>query len=256
MTSTAPRVFVMAPQASLVIDIGGTVPDLEHDRLRTNTTNLAGNSTYDGSLIVRTDPGYTPEPGSLLQVIEFLGFRNGTEFARVVNQSAFPAVTFVPQYNGDNFGNVSLLVGGDPSIVVEADVSVGADQCDTVSAPNRTHDYVVMVSNGGTDPAENLSVNIFLPIQAQLNPVPALPPECAQNGFQVNCAFTSLGVNQRINLPLAVVVGAGASGSLTLSASATADESDPAPGNNSATLQTELVADLIEVDGFESCDGS
>ncbi len=113
----------------------------------------------------------------------------------------------------------------------------------------------MVVRNDGPDPASEVQLSIDPPANGTLAASLTLPPNCAQGTLDIFCQYPNLAVGESRALLLAFDIDPGATSTTGISASVGALESDPATGNNAASISTTLVNDLVEVDGFESCDG-
>jgi len=122
-------------------------------------------------------------------------------------------------------------------------------------APNQIRFFRLQVKNVGPDTTSDSNFTITLPPQLQWVEFAQPAPTCTVAGVQVTCALPALPVSSGVDLCFAARAGNAPTIPLTTQATAVINAGttiDPQPGNNTANMTTNLVADLLYANGFDS----
>jgi len=123
----------------------------------------------------------------------------------------------------------------------EADLAVSKSASLGEIAVGQQLSYQLVVTNGGPDAAETVSVTDTLPAGMQFV---SASPECTEAGSLVTCALGDL--SAEANSSVEITAEAESEGTLTNTVEVSSATSDPEPGNNTDSVDTEVtaVADL------------
>jgi uncharacterized repeat protein (TIGR01451 family) len=215
--------YVQASNGALDIQLDGTAPGTQYDRLA-----VSGNVTLDGTLNVSTIGGFVPLVGNAFQILSF-GARPGATTFAVTNGLDYDATTVIVPVFGSN--DLQLITN-----------NVQADLFALVSAPQAVANggaftYSVTVINQGGSNATGVAVNITLPPNVTFN---AASPASCNGASSLVCTVGALPNQSSAVLVLSVT--ANASGGAPISVSAVANEFDPNSVNNTASASTSITA--------------
>ena len=138
--------YVQSANGTLEIQLGGTAPGTQYDRLL-----VSGSVTLGGTLDVTTTNGFTPTAGNAFQILTF-GSRTGNSTFDVMNGLAASGTGLVPAFSANDLQLVSQVIAP-----VAADVAVGVNGPGSTMAGTKVI-YTVTVSNSGPDTATNIAV--------------------------------------------------------------------------------------------------
>jgi uncharacterized repeat protein (TIGR01451 family) len=213
--------YVQSENGALVIQLGGTAPGTQYDRLL-----VSGSVTLDGTLDVTATNGFLATPGNAFQLLTFGSRVDDSTFA-VMNGLAGAGTTLAPTFTATG---LQLLAG--PTLLADVQVVVSGPVSTTAGT---TGIYTATVSNGGPDTATNVAVTV------------AASPGLTFRGNSgaclgsFPCNIGTLGPGQSATIHTAWDIASSATGSVQLTVNATA-ASDANPANNSATAATSLGA--------------
>ena len=224
--------YIQATSGSLTIQLGGTAPGTQYDRLL-----VSGSVTLDGTLNVSTINGFTPITGNAFQILTFGSRVNNSTFA-TMNGLTGAGTVLVPTFSA---GDLQLIGGR-----VQADVAASVTAPAAVT-PGSAFAYTVSVFNGGGSDANGVSVAAVLPPNVTF--VSASSGTCS-GAPNLVCSLGRL--NNQSTATIVISVTATGTGAAPISVSAGASEFDPNTANNAATATTSIgaLADLrIAVSG-------
>ena len=226
--------YVQASGGSLDIEIGGTAPGTQYDRVL-----VSGAVTLDGTLNVIPINGFVPSAGESFQILTF-GSRTGAFAAR----------------NGLNYGSgTTLLATFSATDLQLATQSQVADLAASISAPATVANgsafaYTVSIYNGGSSSAAGVGFTASLPPNVTFN---SASPAVCSGAPNLVCTIGSIAFQSTAAVVLNVK--ANAAGAAPLAVSATGSYFDPNLANNQVATSPNITpaADLqIAVSGSGS----
>ncbi|HYK00641.1 MAG TPA: hypothetical protein VE974_02725 [Thermoanaerobaculia bacterium] len=206
--------YVQSPDGALAIELAGTAPGTQYDRLL-----VSGSVTLDGTLDVTA---LAPTPGNAFQIITFGSRLDNSTFA-VMNGLNVSGTALVPTFSATGLQLIA-------SQLPVADVAIGVTGPVSTIAGTKVI-YTVTVSNGGPDTATGVAVTA--------TPSPGLTFS-GNSGACVGsfpCTLGMLGAGQSATIHTAWDIAPSATGTvqLTVNASSAADAN---PSNDSASAST------------------
>jgi uncharacterized repeat protein (TIGR01451 family) len=228
--------YVQASDGTLDIQIGGTTPGTQYDRLV-----VSGNVTLAGILNVSIINGFVPAAGNAFQILSFATRLNSTtfEFPRGLDRGAGTALAMT--YSSIDLQLITNTVQADLAASVSAPPSV---------ASGSAFAYTVNVFNGGGSNATGVTFNATLP--------PNVTFTGASSDICIGAPNLVCTVGNLADQSTAVVVlgvTAHGPGAAPISVSATGNDFDPDTTNNAASASPSITsaADLrIAVTGAQS----
>lgn len=162
----------------------------------------------------------------------------------------------VASYPGDSQYGASMSAPVSQDVMVGVDLAATKGQCFKNTGPGFMHDYEIEVRNNGSQTATGLLVEDTLP--ADVSFISSIPgsPVCEESGGTVSCNLPDLASGGITSVVISVQVDGAASGTLVNDVEVSAMGFEPTPGDNSDSLNTNVVPDLLVDRGFESCDGT
>ena len=136
-------------------------------------------------------------------------------------------------------------------IVEGPDLEIGMTASSEPSPSGRPLTYTITVTNNGPLPATSVTVTDTLP--GELTFVSSTPgaPDCTFAADTLTCDLGTMAPTDSAQITIETVLDHPVWGSFSNTASVSADETDPIPGNNTATIDTIIG---VFVDGFETGD--
>jgi len=132
-----------------------------------------------------------------------------------------------------------------------ADLSLTMRDCQDPALPGDSVEYGFHIVNDGPDPAPNVFLDGLLPAGfSLLESTPA--GACTDNSGNINCAIGDVPAGTTADLGIRVAIDVGLTGTQTSIGFVVAGVQDPS-GNNQANESTDLLADLVFIDGGEQC---
>lgn len=119
-----------------------------------------------------------------------------------------------------------------------ADLSVSMSDVPDPVTVNLPVAYAVTTTNHGPDPASGVTLTDTIPAGTAFQSASWSQGTCSENGGIVTCSGATLGDGEE--LVVTVVVVPGAKGDISNQAAAVSNETDPNPGDNSATETTSV----------------
>jgi fibronectin-binding autotransporter adhesin len=213
--------YVQSPDGALDIQLGGTAPGTQYDRLL-----VSGSVTLDGTLNVTTTNGFLAAPGNAFEILTFGSRPGGSTFA-VTNGLTGSGATLAPAFTATG---LQLLT----SQIPVADVGIAVTGPSSTTAGTQVI-YTVTVSNLGPYPATNIAVT------ATASPGLTLRGISGACTGSFPCTIAALSPGQFVTIQTAWDIASSATGSvqLTVNASAAADAN---PSNNTSSAITSLGA--------------
>ncbi len=233
-TMTVTGDYVQGPDGTLEIQLGGTTPGTQYDRLL-----VSGSVNLGGTLNVTTTNSFTPTAGNSFQIITF-GSQLYNSFA-VMNGLTASATVLVPAISASDFQLVTIGNQADLAVSVSAPAS---------AANGSAFAYTVNVFNGGGVDANSVSVAATLPANATFTG--ATPPICT-GAPNLVCSIGHL--NNLSTATVVINVTASGAGAAPISVHTTAIEPDPNTSNNTASASS-LITSLADVQAGVTGPGS
>ncbi|MEE4329224.1 MAG: Ig-like domain-containing protein [Wenzhouxiangella sp.] len=141
------------------------------------------------------------------------------------------------------------------SVGSTADLRTQVSQCTSLSGPGFSHRYSARVSNNGPGTANGVVLEIVLPPDSSFAAAIPGAPTCVESSGVVACEIGSVAVGDTVAVDVAFFFSPTASGLLEAEATAAAVEPDPNFGNNTGTVKTEIIEDMVRTDRFQPCGG-
>jgi fibronectin-binding autotransporter adhesin len=228
--------YVQASNGVLNIQVGGTTPGTEYDRLL-----VSGNVTLDGSLNVLPINSFVPAAGNAFQVLTFGGRPAYTAFAFINGLAYGSGTTLVPAYNANDLQLITNSLQADLAVSVSAPPSV---------ASGSAFAYTVSIINQGGSDATAVTFSAALPPNVTYN---GASPAICSGAPNLVCTIGAL-ANQSAAM-VVLNVTANGPGAAPIIVSTTGNEFDPDASNNSTLASPSITstADLrIAVTGTPS----
>ncbi|HKS23076.1 MAG TPA: hypothetical protein VJZ76_09790 [Thermoanaerobaculia bacterium] len=218
--------YVQGPSGSLAIQLAGTSPGTQYDRLI-----VSGSVTLGGTLNVTAIDGFTPIAGNIFQILTF-GSRTSNSTFATMNGLTGAGTVLNPTFSA---GDLQLIGGR-----IQADVAVSVTAPAAVT-PGSAFSYTVSVFNGGGSDANGVSVTTVLPPNVTFTGASSGTCSGAPN---VVCSLGRL--NNQSTATITISVTATGTGAAPVSVFAGASEYDPNTANNTAAATTSIgsTADL------------
>ena len=152
------------------------------------------------------------------------------------------------QYSGDAAYNPAASSALTQSVTAvppppqpKGDLSVAVSASATSMNVGGTVTFAVTTLNAGPDTATGVALTASIPPGATFVSASA---GCSSGANTVSCNIGTLGANT--SMQVAIVLRADSAGTLTVSANAHANETDPVPGNNSASATVSVGANQVQ----------
>jgi uncharacterized repeat protein (TIGR01451 family) len=215
--------YVQAANGTLDIQLGGTTPGTQYDRLA-----VSGTVTLDGTLNVTTVGGFVPAVGNAFQFLTYGARANVSTFATTNGLDNDPTTMLVPIYGVNDVQLITNNVQADIFVAVSAPPSVTNGSAFT---------YTVTVLNQGGSNATGVNFTATLPPNVTFNS--ASPAICG--GAPSLVCTVGLLPNQS-SATVVLSVRADGSGAAPLTIFAGGNEFDQNTVNNSASVSTSITA--------------
>jgi uncharacterized repeat protein (TIGR01451 family) len=213
--------YTQGAGGTLVTELAGTGAS------QFDVLNVGGMATLDGVLAVTSFGGFTPMTGDSFAIMTYSSVSGDFAFKSGLNISS-PPLTATPQAN-----SYLLQVGAAGT----ADLSLAkSDSPDPVNA-GADLTYTLNITNNGPDPATNVVLTDTLPANVSVVSATATQGSCTP-GATVTCSIGTINNAAVVTVTILLRAIAGAGPTLTNNASVSSSETDPVPGNNSASAQT------------------
>jgi uncharacterized repeat protein (TIGR01451 family) len=229
--------YTQTATGSYVAALGGTTAGTQYDQLNVSGPNTV---TLGGSLVIDLILGFTPVSGNTFTLVTCTATPtciNGT-FASTTFTALPAGLTSTVTYNPTS---VVLSIG---TAATGADVSITkivSVATTHLGAGNFT--YTITAKNNG--PTAATGVTVTDPLPASVTFVSAVPSQGTCTGAAtINCAIGNMANGATASIVITVTPAA--PGTIANTATVTANETDPNPGNNSATASVQILgtADL------------
>jgi uncharacterized repeat protein (TIGR01451 family) len=216
--------FTEGSSAELVIEIGGTDPGAEHDRL-----DVTGVLAAAGNIDVGLLHPYHPAGGEQFQVVTFDSLAGGFDsillppLQHLLTWNVVPAAQAIRldvECQGTQLG-IDIIADNDP-------VSIG---------DNAT--FFLTVTNFSSTAGTDVVVTDVLPANLVFNQ-PLSSPECVALGSSVECTSPLLSAGGV--WPLTIVASAAVAGTVPNPVTVDSWECDVAPADNQASVEVHVVA--------------
>jgi uncharacterized repeat protein (TIGR01451 family) len=208
--------YVQASNGVLNIQIGGTAPGTQYDRL-----TVSGSVTLGGTLNISAINSFIPAAGNGFQILTFGTPSNSTTFAFINGLDYGSGLALVPTYGANNLQLITNNVQADLTASVIAPSSVANGSAFT---------YTVNITNQGGSNATAVTFNAPLPANVTFN---SASPAICSGAPNLVCTVGALP-----NQSAAVVVlnvTAKSAGAAPVIVSTVGNEFDPNGGNNTAS---------------------
>jgi uncharacterized repeat protein (TIGR01451 family) len=228
--------YVQASNGTLDIQLGGTTPGTQYDRLA-----VSGTVTLGGTLNITTVGGFVPAVGNAFQFLTYGARANVTTFATTNGLDNDPTTMLVPIYGVNDVQLITSNVQADIFAFVSAPASV---------ANGSAFAYTVSVLNQGGSNATGVNFTAALPPNVRFN---SASPAICIGAPSLVCTVGAVANQSAATVILNVT--ADGSGAAPLSVFAGANEFDPNAANNTASVSPSITgaADLrIAVTGTAS----
>jgi fibronectin-binding autotransporter adhesin len=216
--------YVQASNGALDIQLGGTTPGTQYDRLA-----VSGTVTLDGTLNVTTVSGFVPAVGNAFQFLTYGARANVTTFATTNGLDNDPATVLVPIYG---LNDVQLITSN-----VQADIFASVSAPPAV-ANGSAFAYTVNVLNQGGSNATGVNFTASLPPNVTFN---SASPAICIGAPSLICTVGALPNQSSATVILNVT--ADGSGAAPLSIFAGGNEFDPNTANNTASVSPSITAE-------------
>ena len=210
--------YVQSPDGVLNIQLGGTTPGSQYDRLL-----VSGSVTLDGTLNVTTTNGFTATPGNAFQILTF-GSRTGNSTFAVMNGLTGSGTVLTPTFSATS---LLLLTSNLPV----ADVAVEVAGPASTTAGTKVI-YTVTISNSGPDTAADVAVT------ATASPELTFSGNSGACTGSFPCTISALSSGQSATIISAWDIAPSVTGSVQLAVNAASPLPDPNPSNNAASATT------------------
>lgn len=217
--------YSQGPSGALDVEIGGTTPGTQYDRL-----DVLGTASLAGTLNLVTFGGYVPAAGSTFQVLT-AGTRTGT-FATVTGSPGTAGRVFATTYGATTVTVAAQDQADLATTIVDSPdpVLVGADLTYTFTAKNL-----------GPMAATNVGAGLTLPPSLTL--VSVTPSQGSCSGTGVSCNLGTIAASGQATITVVVKPQPPATGTVTVTGSASPSaELDPNGGNNASSQSTAVNA--------------
>jgi uncharacterized repeat protein (TIGR01451 family) len=215
--------YTQASNGVLDIQIGGTAPGTQYDRLL-----VSGNVTLDGTLNVSTINSFVPAAGNAFQILTF-GARPGSTTFAVINGLDYGSGSLVPAYS---LTDLQLIVT--TSVQADLAASVGAPPS---AANGSVFAYTVNIVNHGGSDATAVAFSAVLPPNVTF--IGASPAICS-GAPNLVCTVGAL-LNQSAAVVVLNVTANGA-GAAPIFVSVAGNELDPNTANNAASASPSITS--------------
>lgn len=215
--------YVQASNGVLDIQIGGTAPGSQYDRLL-----VSGNVALDGTLNVIPISGFVPAAGNAFQILTFGARPGSTTFATINGLDYGSGTALVPTYSASDLQLITNSVQADIAALVSAPPS---------AANGSAFAYTVSITNRGGSDATAVSFSAALPPNVTFNGASGAICSGAPN---LLCTIGAL-PNQSAAVVVLDVTANGA-GAAPIIVSTAGSEFDPNGANNTASASTSITA--------------
>jgi uncharacterized repeat protein (TIGR01451 family) len=226
--------MTFGPDGTYACEIGGLTPGTQHDLLGGPTS---GAYAVNGTLSVTLIGGFVPAIGNTFTIVQ--GSSRTGNFAT----TSLPPLPDESEWVVTYTATTVVLSVAPPT---NADLAVtNTDAPDPVSAGGDVT-YTVTVTNGGPDPATNVTLTDAL--HASTSFVSATPSQgtCSHAAGTVTCPLGNIANGATATITIVATTSAGSVPSITNTATADGTEADLTPGNDTAIATTTVnpIADL------------
>jgi len=215
--------YVQESDGVLNIQIGGTAPGTQYDRLL-----VSGNVTLGGTLNVTTTNSFVPAPGNAFQILTFGARPNSTTFALIDGIDFGSGATLIPTYSATDLQLIDTNVQADLVVSVSAPPSI---------ANGNAFAYAVNLLNQGGSDATAVSFNATLPPNVTFN---SASPAICSGAPNLVCTVGAL--PNLSSAPVVLNVTANGAGTAPITVFAGGHEFDPNSANNSASASPSITA--------------
>ncbi|MEA2238059.1 MAG: fibronectin-binding autotransporter adhesin [Thermoanaerobaculia bacterium] len=220
--------YVQASNAALDIQIAGTAPGTQYDRLL-----VSGNVTLDGALNVSMISGFVPASGNAFQVLTF-GARPGSTNFAAINGLNYGSGNLVSTFGTNDLQLIANFVQADLAVSVSAPAS---------AANGSTFGYTVSIVNQGGSNASGASFTAALPPNVIFN---SANPAICSGAPNLVCTIGAL--PNLSNATVVINVTANGVGAAPISVSAAGNEFDSNTANNVASASPLITAAAAAAD--------
>jgi uncharacterized repeat protein (TIGR01451 family) len=215
--------YVQASNGTLNIQLGGTTPGTQYDRLA-----VSGTVTLNGTLNVTTAGGFVPAVGNAFQFLTYGARANVSTFATTSGLDNDPATMLVPIYGVNDVQLITTNVQADIFVAVSAPPSVTNGSAFT---------YTVTVLNQGGSNATGVNFTATLPPNVTFN---SASPAICSGAPSLVCTVGPL-PNQS-SAAVVLSVRADGSGAAPFTVFGGGNEFDQNTVNNTASVSTSITA--------------